>query len=261
MIRVENVHKTLDGREVLKGVSFGIEKGEFAALIGVSGEGKSVLLRHISGLMRPDKGRVVVDGVDLATASARALRAVRGKLGFLFQGGALFDSMSVYDNVAFPLREKTGLAANDLRRKVYEELAQVGLADAVDKFPAELSGGMAKRAALARALVARPQIMLFDEPTTGLDRIIRNAVLDLIEQCHQRIGFSGIIVTHQIPMIFKYVQKVIMIHDGVAWFVGTPIEIMRCDDPMVQQFISGDLSGPLPHHTAHWKVPTQILKA
>jgi len=254
VIAVEDAYKTLEGVQVLKGASFRVEQGELAAVIGVSGEGKSVLLRHIAGLMKPDAGRVLVDGQDMTTLGRRALAEVRSKLGYVFQNCALFDSMSVFDNVAFPLREKTRLTEAQIRDKALQQLAQVGLGIAGDKFPGELSGGMLKRAALARALVSEPKIMLFDEPTTGLDRIIRKAILDLINTCHKQYGFTGIIVTHQIPEVFGICQKVIMLHSGVAQFVGPPLEIMRSDDPVVQQFVSGDVKGPLPLHTAHWRV-------
>jgi phospholipid/cholesterol/gamma-HCH transport system ATP-binding protein len=260
VIQIEELYKTLEGNEVLRGATFGVEKGELAALIGVSGEGKSVTLRHITGLMRPDAGRVMVDGREIGKLNGRQLRRIRTRMGYLFQGGALFDSMTVYDNVAFPLREKTRLGESEIERKVYEELAQVGLADAADKFPGELSGGMAKRAALARAMIGRPEIMLFDEPTTGLDRIVQNAIANLIHDCHERHQFTGIIVSHHIPHIFSVVQKVIMLHNGEVRYCGSSLDILRCDDPVVQQFISGDVQGPLPHHTAHWRVPTRIRK-
>ncbi|MBW2101187.1 MAG: ATP-binding cassette domain-containing protein, partial [Deltaproteobacteria bacterium] len=172
MIEIREVYKSFDGNEVLRGVNLSIRKGEVVALIGGSGEGKSVLLKHIAGLMRPDRGRVVVDGKDLEGLKGRALIELRSRLGFLFQGGALFDSLTVFENVAFPLKEKTRLSDDVIRERVLKELENVGLSGAEYKYPSQISGGMVKRAALARALVSEPEIMLFDEPTTGLDPVI-----------------------------------------------------------------------------------------
>ena len=166
MIRIEDLHKSFNGNAVLKGISLEIQKGEVIALIGGSGEGKSVLLKHIAGLMKPDHGRVLVDGNDIASSRGKYLNALRAKLGFLFQGGALFDSMTVFENIAFPLKEKTRVGKQEVRDRVLKELSSVGLSGSEDKFPSQISGGMVKRAALARALVVDPEIMLFDEPTT-----------------------------------------------------------------------------------------------
>ncbi len=237
MIKIESLHKSFDGHKVLKGISFEIKKGQVAALIGGSGGGKSVLLKHVAGLMRPDSGRIIVDGKDIGSLTGRGLREFRNKLGFLFQGGALFDSMTIFENVAFPLREKTNMRPEEIRERVTKELSQVGLSGAENKFPSQISGGMIKRAALARALVEDPEIMLFDEPTTGLDPVIGHAILDLIDDCHKRLGFTGIIVTHEIPRIFAYVDKVIMIYQGKIWADATPDEFMDSDDPIVQSFL------------------------
>ncbi len=241
MITVENIHKSFDGVEVLKGASLEIQDKEVVALIGPSGEGKSVFLKHVAGLLQPDSGRIVFDGKDLYNLRRTELRQLRSRFGFLFQNGALFDSMTVYDNVAFPLREKTKLDEKAVRERVLGELEQVGLTGAENKYPAQLSGGMAKRAALARALVRSPKIMLFDEPTTGLDPIIVHAIHALIDSTHTRFGFSGIIVSHEIPAVFAFVQKVAMMHEGVIRFVGTPQEILATDDPVVQIFVRGGL--------------------
>lgn len=248
MIRVENLHRSFDGLEVLRGVSFQIERGEILALIGRSGYGKSVLLKHIAGLMRPDQGRVFIDGEDICCLRGKALERLRSRFAFLFQNGALFDSLTVFENVAFPLREKTKLSDREIREKVLSELDQVGLAGAEHKYPGEISGGMIKRAALARALVREPEVMFFDEPTTGLDPIIAHAILKLIDSCHKRLNFTGIIVTHQIPTIFDIVQRVAMLHEGVILITGSPEEICSSRDPIVKQFINGDLEGPLDYH-------------
>lgn len=248
MIRVEDLRKSFDGLEVLRGVSFQIEKGEILALIGRSGYGKSVLLKHIAGLMRPDRGRVLIDGEDICCLKGKELERLRSRFAFLFQNGALFDSLPVFENVAFPLREKTKLSDREIREKVLSELDQVGLAGAEHKYPGEISGGMIKRAALARALVREPEVMLFDEPTTGLDPIIAHAILNLIDSCHKRLNFTGIIVTHQIPTIFDIVQRVAMLHEGAILITGSPKEICSSKDPIVKQFINGDLEGPLDYH-------------
>ena len=245
MIEIEDLHKSFDGFEVLKGVSLRIEKGEIIALIGRSGDGKSVLLKHVAGLMKPDRGLVVVDGNDVATLKGKALSQLRSRLGFLFQGGALFDSMTVFDNAAFPLREKTRHSEEEIKEKVLSELDQVGLSGAEQKYPSQISGGMRKRAALARELVWAPEIMLFDEPTTGLDPIIGHTILNLIHDLHMRLRFTGIIVTHELEKVFKIVNRVAMLHEGVILAHGTPEEITASEDPIVQQFISGDIEGPI----------------
>ncbi len=245
MISVEALYRSFNGVLVLRGVSLQIERGEVLALIGGSGSGKSVLLKHISGLMKPDRGRVIVDGEDMSTLKGRQLEQMRSRFGFLFQGGALFDSLTVFENVAFPLQEKTTMGEKEIRERVLSELEQVGLAGSEHKYPAELSGGMVKRAALARALVRDPEIMLFDEPTTGLDPIIAHAILNLIDSCHKRLGFTGIIVTHQIPKVFDIVEKVAMLHRETVLVMGSPEEIASSSDPIVKQFISGSMQGPI----------------
>ena len=245
MIDIDNVHKAFDGFQVLKGISLRIEKGEVIALIGMSGNGKSVLLKHVAGLFKPDQGRVLVYGKDLATLKGKALAQLRSRLGFLFQGGALFDSMSVFDNVAFPLREKTKLSEDEIKEKVMAELDQVRLSGAEAKYPSQISGGMKKRAALARELVWAPEIMLFDEPTTGLDPIIGHEILNLIDDLHQRFQFTGVVVTHELEKVFKIANRVAMLHEGVIWAKGTPEEIISSEDPVVQQFIKGEIEGPI----------------
>lgn len=241
MIKIENVYKSFDGNQVLKGVSLDIQKGEAIALIGISGCGKSVLLKHVAGLLKPDKGRIIIDGKRLDQVSGRELASVRSRLGFLFQGGALFDSMSVFDNVAFPLKEKTNLSDELIRERVYEELKHVGLSGSEHKFPSQISGGMIKRAAIARALVLDPEIMLFDEPTTGLDPIISYAILDLIDTCRERVSFTGIIVTHELKKVFRIVNRVIMLHNGMIRMDCSTKEFYSSKDPVVHEFIGDDI--------------------
>jgi phospholipid/cholesterol/gamma-HCH transport system ATP-binding protein len=202
-------------------------------------------LKHFIGLLRPDQGEVWVDGKEVSTLHGRALNSVRARFGMLFQGGALFDSLTVYDNVAFPLREKTRLSETVIHAKVHEGLAQVGLSGVNAKFPSELSGGMRKRVALARALVSEPEILLFDEPTTGLDPIRVNAIHQLILDLHRLLHFTAVIVSHEIPEIFSLATHVAMLHKGVIVATGTPAEIQASPDPVVQQFITGQIEGPI----------------
>ena len=244
MIQVESLYKSFDRLEVLKGVSLRVEKGEILALIGGSGHGKTVILKHVAGLIRPDRGRVTIGGKDIYSLGGEELEELRSHLGFLFQSGALFSSMTVFDNVAFPLREKTRFGEQEIREKVLTVLEQVGLKGAEDKYPAQISGGMIKRTALARALVRNPEIMLFDEPTTGLDPVIAHTILDLIQSIQKDLAFTGMIVSHELSRVFQIVHKVAMLHEGVVLFVGTPEEIMASRDPVVRQFITEALMIP-----------------
>lgn len=248
MISVEEIYKSFDGFEVLRGVTIDIKKGEILALIGRSGYGKSVLIKHVAGLMQPDRGHVFVEGNDMCCLRGKKLQELRSRLGFLFQNGALFDSLTVYENVAFPLKETTNLSDQEIRERVLYELDQVGLTGAEQKYPAQISGGMVKRTALARALVKNPEIMLFDEPTTGLDPIIGNTILNVIQTCHQRLKFTGIIVTHEIQEICRIVQNMAMMHEGRILIKGSPEEIFSSTNPVVQQFITGSIDGPIQYH-------------
>jgi len=239
MIQIENITKSFDGVPVLRGVSLTVATGEFVALIGRSGYGKSVLLRHVAGLLRPDSGRVLIDGQDLTGLHGRELEALRSRFGFVFQGGALFDSLSVFDNVAFPLREKTRRSETEIAEQVRAALGRVGLEGSEDKLPAEISGGMVKRTALARALVMEPEFLFFDEPTTGLDPLTAQDVLNLIHECHRNLGFTGIIVSHQIPRVFDIVNQVAVLHNGQIRYFGTPDGLERSADEAVRQLVTG----------------------
>ncbi|MGD9158223.1 MAG: ATP-binding cassette domain-containing protein [Desulfobacteraceae bacterium] len=245
MIELKDIHKSFEENDVLKGISIKIEKGEILVLIGMSGYGKSVILKHVVGLLNPDRGEVFVDGHQVNRLKGSALSDLRSRIGFLFQGGALFESMTVFENVAFPLKEKAGLDTSVIEKKVYNVLDQVGLNGSDSKYPSQLSGGMQKRAALARELVWEPEIMLFDEPTTGLDPIIGHAILNLIEEIHNRLHFTGIIITHQLERVFKIVDKVAMLHEGVIIESGRPDAILASENPLVKQFLSGDTEGPI----------------
>ncbi|MFO7784116.1 MAG: ABC transporter ATP-binding protein [Thermodesulfobacteriota bacterium] len=245
IVEIEDLYRSFDGLAVLQGISLEVERGELVALIGRSGCGKSVLLKHIAGLMRPDSGTVFIDGEDMSRLRGKALSRLRKRLGFLFQGGALFDSMTVFENVAFPLKEKTKMSVEDIRKRVSDELALVGLSGEEPKYPSQLSGGMQKRAALARELVAEPEIMLFDEPTTGLDPIIGHSTLKLIDDLHGRFRFTGIIVTHEIHRVFEIVDRVAFLHEGRIQAQGTPDEILASEEALVRQFVRGEIEGPI----------------
>jgi phospholipid/cholesterol/gamma-HCH transport system ATP-binding protein len=245
MIRIVNLHKSFGSQQVLKGLNLEIPDGSIYVVIGQSGTGKSCLLKQLIGLMRPDQGEIWINGTEITSLRGRALNEIRNRFGMLFQGGALFDSLSVYDNVAFPLREKTRLREADIRRKVHERLEQVGLPGIDQKFPAELSGGMRKRVALARALVSEPEILLFDEPTTGLDPVRVNAIHQLVLDLHKLLRFTAVVVSHEIPEIFSLATHVAMLHGGVIIATGTPADIQNSTDPIVRQFISGSAEGPM----------------
>ena len=245
MICVENLWKSFGRQEVLRGVSLRVRAGEFVALVGMSGSGKSLLLRHLVRLMRPDSGRVLVDGLDVSKMPRKELEALRSRIGYVFQSGALFDSATVFDNVAFPLRELTRWSETKIRNKVLEELDLVGLKDAGHKYPAQLSGGMLKRVALARTLVRAPEIILFDEPTTGLDPIVVNSILHLFDSVHKRLNLTGILVSHEIPEIFGIVQKVAMLYEGKIVAVETPETIRTSQNPVIDQFVHGKPEGPV----------------
>ncbi len=238
VIELHGVEKTLGGQPVLRGVDLGIPKGEITTIIGPSGEGKSVLLKHMIGLMRPDQGQVLVDGVDLVHIQDQELNEIRKKFAMLFQSAALFDSMNVFDNVAFPLREKRLVLESEVQRNVLDILERVGLGKMGHKFPAELSGGMKKRAGLARALVMGPEIILFDEPTTGLDPLMAHAIHELIVTMHKTFGFTGVMVSHEIPKIFPISDWVAMLKNGKILAMERSAEFQRLSDPLVREFIS-----------------------
>jgi phospholipid/cholesterol/gamma-HCH transport system ATP-binding protein len=245
MIQVIDVHRSFGSQQVLRGINLRVHKGEILAIIGRSGSGKTVLLRLIIGLVRPNRGQILIEGTDITQLSGRRLDRVRERFGMLFQGGALFDSMTVFDNVAFPLREKTELSSTEIAAQVQKMLENVGLVDMGYKFPAELSGGMKKRTALARALVTNPSIILFDEPTTGLDPILVHAIHQLIQETHDAFGYTAVIVSHEIPEVFDIATRVAVIHEGRIIAEGTPEMILHSPDPFIQQFISGSLEGPV----------------
>lgn len=245
MIDVVGLYKSFNDHEVLRGVNLKVAEGQILALIGGSGKGKSVLLKHIIGLIKPDRGKVFIDNQDVSKIRGKALKKLKERLGIVFQGGALFDSLTVFENVAFPLREKTEMKSSQIKEIVMKELASVGLSGSESKYPAEISGGMKKRVALARCLVMNPEIILFDEPTTGLDPLTGKAIHSLIRSCQQRLKHTAIIVTHEIPSIFSIVDSVAMLYNGKIIGEGTPEEIEGSKDPVIHQFIHGELNGPI----------------
>ncbi len=245
MITLRNVHKSFGAQKVLDGLDLDIPAGKITAIIGPSGEGKSVLLKHLIGLLQPDSGAVAVDGESIVNVGRGELNRIREKFGMLFQNVALFDSMTVFENVAFPLQEKTTLGRDQIRSRVLSALEDVGLKNIEHKYPDELSGGMKKRVGLARAVVLEPKIILFDEPTTGLDPIIKRAIHQLIIDTHGKFGFTAVIVSHEIPDIFDVAQNVAMLFQGKILQHGTPDEIRNSVDPAIRQFISGSLDGPI----------------
>jgi len=245
MIRVVDLHKSFGGQQVLKGINLELETGKITTIIGGSGSGKTVLLKHLNALLLPDRGSVLVDGMDITRIGAGALNDVRQKFGVLFQGAALLDSMTIFDNVAFPLREKTKLSESEIQQRAEERLDQVGLAGMGYKYPAEVSGGMKKRAGLARALVMEPEIVLFDEPTTGLDPLLGKSIHELIRRVHAAFGFTGVIVSHDIPEVFHISDRVAMLANGVITEAAPTLDFVESKNPIVRQFLQGETEGPL----------------
>jgi len=245
MIQLTNLHKAFGSQKVLNGLNLTIPDGQITAIIGPSGEGKSVLLRHIIGLMQPDSGQIEIDGESIIGIRRSEMNRIREKFGMLFQNAALFDSMNVFENVAFPLQEKTSFSKEEIRLRVLSALEDVGLKNVEQKFTDELSGGMKKRVGLARALLLNPKIVLFDEPTTGLDPIIKRAIHQLIRETHAKFGFTAVIVSHEIPDIFDIAQNAAMLFRGEILQFGSADEIRNSVNPVVKQFISGSLDGPI----------------
>ena len=245
MIEINELSKSFDNHKVLDHVTLTIQTGETMVIIGRSGCGKSVLLKHIIGLMKPDGGAVVIDGVDVAQRSGRALDQLRLKFGMLFQGAALFDSMTVFENVAFPLQEHTTMTSEAIRQRVHECLQLVGLEGVDDLSPSEISGGMRKRVGLARALAMNPEIVLYDEPTTGIDPIMGDIINDLIIALRDRLKVTSVVVTHDMRSAYKVADHIAMLYNGSIVEVGAPDEIRHSTNPLVQQFIKGEAVGPI----------------
>jgi phospholipid/cholesterol/gamma-HCH transport system ATP-binding protein len=245
MIEIINLCKSFDGHKVLDNLNLNIKTGETTVIIGRSGCGKSVLLKHIIGIMKPESGHVLIDGHDVTRMDEKELSDLRMRFGFLFQGAALFDSLNVLENVAFGMIEHRNSSSQEIKKRVRECLELVGLKDIEYKKPAELSGGMKKRVGLARAIALKPQIILYDEPTTGVDPIMGDSINDLIVELHNKLKVTGIAVTHDMTSAYKIANRIAMLYNGKIKIVGTPDEIKNTGDPIVRQFISGAAKGPI----------------
>jgi len=239
MIEVRDLKKSFGPQTILDGVSFQIEEGESLVIIGRSGGGKSVLLKHIIGLLQPDAGAVLIDGEDITHLNERNLIRVRSKFGMVFQGAALFDSMTVAENVAFALRREKKLTENEISRKIAEVLDMVELPGVEKKKPSELSGGMRKRVGLARAIIYQPRIVLYDEPTTGLDPIVSDSIDKLIIRVTECLKVTTIVVTHDMRSARRVGHRLVMLHNKKIYANGTPEDIFGSTDPVVRQFIDG----------------------
>src|ERR1051325_5441962 len=239
MIEVRDLRKNFGRNIILDGVSFQIEKGESVVIIGRSGGGKSVLLKHLIGLLQPDSGQVLIQGQNIVSMDERQLLSVRRKFGMLFQGAALFDSMTVAENVAFAFRQERAMPDKEVARKVCEVLEMVDLPGTEEKKPSELSGGMRKRVGLARAIIYQPEIVLYDEPTTGLDPIVSDSIDHLILRVRDRLKVTTVVVTHDMRSARRVGQRILMLHDRKIHATGTPDEIFNSKDPVVRQFIEG----------------------
>ncbi len=239
MILFDNVHKAFGPRRVLQGFSLEVPEGETVAIIGYSGTGKSVAIKHIVRLLEPDAGTVVVDGQDVPTLSRDALNALRARIGYVFQFAALFDSLSVGDNVAMGLRRLRSLSEAEIQARVHEALALVDLSDAAAFLPSELSGGMRKRVGIARAIALRPKYLLFDEPTTGLDPVTSAVINALMQRMQRTLGVTSIVITHDMHSAYTVASRIAMLYEGRVRQVGTIDEIRHSDDPVVRGFVEG----------------------
>jgi len=236
-IQLQDVEKSFAGQKVLDRVNLAVPEGKTTVIIGASGQGKSVILKHMLGLMRPDRGKVLVFGKDIAKLGKKELREVRTHFGVLFQNVALFDSMTVYDNVALPLRERTDASEEEIRANVEEKLAMMDLVGADDKYPAQLSGGMQKRVGLARALALNPNVVFFDEPTTGLDAKRSSELYRLFYRTQRQLGYTAVIVSHDVPKIFKLSDYVTLLQDKVIQGCMPPEEFQRSQHPVIRAFV------------------------
>ncbi|MCS7233432.1 MAG: ABC transporter ATP-binding protein [Synergistetes bacterium] len=245
MIVVDSVKKRLGGKEVLKGISLEIFEGEAFVIIGPSGCGKSVLLKNIMGLIKPDEGRIIINDVDITKASREKLMEVRRSMGVVFQGGALFDSLTVFENVAFPLRKLLNLPEKEVRERVKIALERVGLEGVEGFYPEELSGGMRKRVAFARAVVSMPRILLLDEPTTGLDPVTSATIDDLIINLKRSLSLTLVMVTHDMRSAFRIADRLAMLYDGFIVLQGNAKELKNGENPFIKQFLEGSLEGPI----------------
>ncbi|WP_299239508.1 ABC transporter ATP-binding protein [Sulfurihydrogenibium sp.] len=244
-IKVENLTKKFGNREVLKNISFDVKKSEVFVIMGGSGSGKSTVIKHIIGLLKPTSGKIYIDNVDITSLKDTELIEFRKKIGYLFQEGALFDSLKVWENVGFYYLENTKMPEKDIYNLAKEKLALVGLKDIENLYPSQLSGGMRKRVSIARAISYNPEIILYDEPSSGLDPVTAAMIDKLILKLRDELGVTSIVVTHDLESAFSIADRIAMIHKGVIYAIGTPEEIKNHPDPIVQQFISRSPEGPI----------------
>ena len=245
MIEFVNIYKNFGNKTVYKGLDLTIQDGESLVIIGQSGVGKSVLLKHIVRLLYPDSGSVYIDGINIVKTSSKKVFEIRKKFGFVFQGGALFDSMTVSENVGLPLKEHTSMNENQMADRVAEKLELVGMQGTQKLMPIELSGGMRKRVAIARAIVMEPAYILYDEPTTGLDPILAARINELIVDLNTKLNITGIVVTHDIESAYTIASRIALLHDGSIIFSGTPEQAKKSDNPYLRQFLRGQSEGPI----------------
>jgi len=245
MIELKGIYKSFEGKDVLRGVNLKVKKGDSVVVIGGSGSGKSVLLKHIIGLLIPDSGTVIIDSTDLSGLNEDGLHDIRKKFGMLFQSAALFDSMKVWENVGFGLKRHTHLTDMEIKETAVQKLKMVGLVGVEDVMPSELSGGMRKRVGLARAIAMTPEILLYDEPTTGLDPIMADAINDLIIKMREELHVTSVTITHDMKSAYKIADTIAMLYNGVIIAEGSPVEIEHTSDPVVRQFVEGSATGPI----------------
>ncbi|RZD13909.1 MAG: ATP-binding cassette domain-containing protein [Candidatus Acidulodesulfobacterium ferriphilum] len=249
MIILERLSKSFNGIKVLNDLDIKFDDQKITVVIGRSGGGKSVMLKHIIGLIKPDSGRVLVDGIDINILKRKELNEIRKKFGMVFQDGALFDSINIFENIAFPIRQHTKFKESEIKDRVHSMLGDVGLSGQELKMPSEISGGMRKRVAVARALILNPEIVLFDEPTTGLDPIMSDAINNLIISIYNKFKFTGIIISHDIEGAYKTGDVIAMLYDGSIIEIGSPAEIKSSKNPVVSQFVAGSMIGPINFNT------------
>lgn len=244
-IEVRNLVYQIGEKLVLSEVSFAVQRGQILSVMGMSGSGKTTVLHCVGGLARATAGEILINGAQIVGMSERDLNTVREQMGMVFQYAALFDSLTVFDNVAFGLRRRKHLPEKEIRRIVPDKLALAAVGGTEHLYPSELSGGMAKRVGLARALAMEPCILLYDEPTSGLDPVVASVIDELIMSMRDRLGVTSIVVSHNIESVFRISDKIAMLHEGKMLAIGTPAEIKACDNPVVQQFIQGKSHGPI----------------
>ncbi len=245
IIGIRGLRKSFGSHRVLDALDLDIERGETLVVIGRSGCGKSVLLKHITGLVRPDAGEILFEGEDMTRFDRKKLFQMRMHFGMLFQSSALFDSMTVGENVALPLRKHSNMSEEEIARTVTEKLELVGLTGVQGQYPAEMSGGMKKRIGLARAVAMNPQVVLYDEPTTGLDPIMADVINELIRTLQRELKVTSVVVTHDIKSAYHVGDRIAMLHEGRIIFSGSPDEVRRTDDPVIRQFVEGRAEGPI----------------